>query len=91
MSVSVNGAVATTEWEHILERGEIAPFSGVLVPEDAYRFYQTDSEVYKGCEERLKASVGFCEPPEEPLFSMRQLMWLGFGAAAGYIYAKEHE
>ena len=89
-SASASAGVKTTDWELALPRGEIAPFDGVLVPEDAYRFYQTDSQIYKGCEERLKASVGLCEAAEESWFTSRQLMFFAFGAAAAFAYAAEH-
>ena len=72
----------TLNWELNLSKGSVAPYSGVLVPEDAYRFYQTDSVLYPKCRERLEASAGQCEECD-PLFSPRQLAFFLLGMITG--------
>jgi len=40
-------ATASFQKSEIIEAGQVAPFSGVLVPEDTYRSYQNDLERYQ--------------------------------------------
>jgi len=74
--------VKTPDWEVNLRKGRPAPYSGVLVPEDAYRYYQQDAVLYPKCRERIAASVGQCEECDA-WFSPRQLTFFLLGAIAG--------
>lgn len=74
---------ARGNWDKIITKGEEAPFSGVLVAEDSYRFYQQDSALFPHCEEKLRGAQTLCA--EEPWFSYKNLIWLIFGAGLGYI------
>ena len=73
----------TSDWEMSLEKGSRAPYSGVLVPDDAYRFYQMDAKLFPSCEERLRASVR--TPTEEGWFTPRQLSFSLVGVIAGML------
>lgn len=79
---TIEDRTVTNNWELILHRGEPAPYSGVLVPERSYRYYQTDSALFPACQERLRASARPCPEPEGWL-SPRQLSFalLGFVSA----------
>jgi hypothetical protein len=74
--------VTTYEWEQPLAKGAQAPYPGVLVPEDAYRYYQADSALYPSCREKLAAAAVPCPPPE-PWFSLKSLIFLSLGFFAG--------
>lgn len=78
------GKAKANEWDVSLERGARAPYSGVLVPEDAYRFYQVDGVLFATCKERLGASVGECEECD-PWFSSRQFSFALFGIVLGML------
>jgi hypothetical protein len=83
-----SGATLTgSDWETALESGERAPYSGVLIPEDSYRYYQEDSALYPACVERLKEAK--CAQPNEPWFSPRQLSFLLSGVVLGLITASK--
>lgn len=49
------------EWEVLLMKNDPAPFDGVLVPEDAYRYYQLDAAIYPDCRERIDKAVASCQ------------------------------
>lgn len=87
MTVFASDATAVgkilNDWEIAIEKGDRAPFDGVLVPEDSYRFYQIDSELYTDCKSRLEASVGLC-PDCDPWFTNRQFLFLATGIALGF-------
>lgn len=75
------------DYEKILKPGDLAPFKGVLVPEDGYRFYQIDVKSLERCKSRLEAGVVACPPCEPELFTSKQLMFLIGGIALGFIAA----
>ena len=74
----------TYDWERPLEKGAAAPYSGVLVPEDAYRFYQTDSIAYPECKDKLKDALVSCsEAQDEGWLTGRQLFFVVAGFTLG--------
>lgn len=72
-----------------MKKGEVAPFAGVLLPEDAYRFYQLDAELYGMCDERLRASVGLCRECE-PSFGTGALIFTLGIIVGGYAAWETH-
>lgn len=74
----------------MLEKGKAAPYTGVLVPEDAYRFYQKDSILFPDCKERLDAVVLESQNTPEPwikqntVLTMLACTLLGFFVGAHY-------
>jgi hypothetical protein len=73
---------AANNYEKVLKIGDLAPFKGVLVPEDGYRFYQMDVKALEACKTKLDSS-GNCPPCEPELFSAKQLMFFIGGLVVG--------
>ena len=84
-------SVAVVEWDLAVQKGRPAPFSGVLVPEDSYRFYQTDAELFRTCDARLRASVGRCPEAPERWLTQQNFLLLILGLAAGSLYQQEKQ
>lgn len=77
--------LTTYDWELSLGKGEAAPYSGVLVPEDAYRYYQADSMVYPDCKAKLKEAVQSCSAAQdEGWLTPKQLIFGVLGFALGF-------
>ena len=79
-------SAANEDYEKLMRAGEPAPYAGVLVPPDAYRFYQIDSLSLEKCKVRLEAGAVAC-PACEEWFSSKQLAFLIGGLALGFVAA----
>ena len=80
-SAGSEGAEAPDEL--VLPLGGSAPYSGVLIPEDAYRFYQEDFFSRKLCEAALQ------QRPEAPWFSQQNFLLFGAGLLSGFLIERE--
>jgi hypothetical protein len=81
--------VATAnDLEKVMNKGDLAPFKGVLVPEDGYRFYQMDALALEKCKGKLNAGIADCPPCEPEMFSSKQLMFLVSGLLIGFVAAR---
>lgn len=77
-------SAAKSDYETVLKSGDLAPFKGVLVPEDSYRFYQMDFKELEKCKDRLAAGTE-CPPCESEMFSAKQVSFFAAGIILGFI------
>ena len=77
-----------SNWEQYLNKGDSSPYDGVLVPEDAYRFYQKDVSLFPDCQQRLDAALAERMEPEST-FTKTNLLVLLSGVLIGFV-ASQH-
>lgn len=83
-------SLAESDLDTILKSGEKAQFSGVLVPEDLYRFYRIKEEQAS----ELETSLIECNVKEDkrPVFGPMSMALVGTLIGAGLVYAiKDHD
>jgi len=82
--------VTPHNWEQVVSQGDRVPYDGVLVPEDAYRFYQVDSLAYPDCKDKLKAaSVAYASCSAESWFTQKQINFFLAGFVLGAVAASQ--
>ena len=79
----VTGGMNSPELERSLPSGTPAPYSGVLVPLDSYRFYQEDVFVKNLCEETLRRTQKDCL--SERILTGQNAVILILGFMAGFL------
>jgi hypothetical protein len=68
--------LAGTDWEMKVSKGTPAPYDGVIVPFDAYRYYAQDRELFPDCNKRLQAAFEESVKPEPLLTEQNVLIFL---------------
>ena len=90
LSIGITNVARAEGLEHdvVLDRGGVAPFRGVLVPEMNYRDFTLSSEMYPYCGEQLRDMEKKINEENDSRTGLREVLLILVSGVVGYSLAR---